>query len=148
MFLSPMLQHSPAQQTSTLKLSLLLMGTECLLRRHFKLFFVDTNLTFFREVLGFDDAEIQQETQNAFQFFNERFGLDFSRSEPNELGIRFFQNATFQPNRQPGCNLQPLAPNWKHSVQMLYCNCRWIFSQLYWRADIERNIWWRRNPGH
>ena len=31
---------------------------------------VDTNLTFFREVLGFDDAQIQQETQNAFQFFN------------------------------------------------------------------------------
>ena len=27
---------------------------------------VDTNLTFFREVLGFDDAEIQQATQNAF----------------------------------------------------------------------------------
>ena len=63
--------------------------------------FVDTNLTFFREVLGFDDAEIEQETQNAFQFFNERFGLDFSQSEPNELGIRFFENATFQPNRQP-----------------------------------------------
>ena len=62
---------------------------------------VDTNLTFFREVLGFDDAQIQQETQNAFQFFNERFGLDFSQSEPNDLGIRFFQNATLQPSRQP-----------------------------------------------
>ena len=62
---------------------------------------VDTNLTFFREVLGFDDAEIEQETQNAFQFFNERFGLDFSRSEPNERGIRFFENATLRPSRQP-----------------------------------------------
>ena len=61
---------------------------------------VDTNLTFFREVLGFDDAEIQQATQNAFQFFNERFGLDFSQSEPNEQGIRFFQNTTFHPTRQ------------------------------------------------
>ena len=62
---------------------------------------VDTNLTFFREVIGFDDVEIQQETQNAFQFFNERFGLDFSQAEPNELGICFFENATFQPNRAP-----------------------------------------------
>ena len=62
---------------------------------------VDTNLTFFREVLGFDDAEIQQETQNAFQFFNERFGLDFSLLEPNDLGVHFFQNATFQPFRAP-----------------------------------------------
>ena len=63
---------------------------------------VDTNLTFFREVLGFDDAQSQQETQNAFQFFNERFGLDFSLLEPNELGVHFFQNATFQPFRAAG----------------------------------------------
>ena len=60
---------------------------------------VDTNLTFFREVLGYDDEEIQQETQNALLFFNERFGLDFSLSPPNELGLRFFQNAIFQPIR-------------------------------------------------
>ena len=65
--------------------------------------FDDTNLTFFREVLGFDDARIQHETQNAFQFFNERFGLDFSLSEADsELGRRFFQNATLQPfSRRP-----------------------------------------------
>ena len=63
---------------------------------------VDTNLTFFREVLEFDDAESQQETQNAFQFFNERFGLDFSLSEPDELGVHIFQNATFQPFRAVG----------------------------------------------
>ena len=63
---------------------------------------VDTNLTFFREVLGFDDAESQQEIQNAFQFFNERFGLDFSLSEPDELGVHIFQNATFQPFRAAG----------------------------------------------
>ena len=61
---------------------------------------VDTNLTFFREVLGYTDDEIQQETQNAFQFFNERFGLDFSLTQPNEQGLRFFQNATFQPSRR------------------------------------------------
>ena len=58
---------------------------------------VDTNLTFFREFLGFDDARIQHETQNAFQFFSERFGLEFSLSEPDELGRRIFQNATLQP---------------------------------------------------
>ena len=65
---------------------------------------VDTNFTFFREVLGYDDTQIQQETQNAFQFLNETFGLDFSQSEPNERGIRFFQNATFQPIRRPSPN--------------------------------------------
>ena len=64
--------------------------------------FDDANLTFYRDVLGFDDARIQHETQNAFQFFNERFGLDFSLSEPDELGHHFFQNATLQFfSRQP-----------------------------------------------
>ena len=62
---------------------------------------MDTNLTYFREVLRYSDDEIQQETQKALQFFNERFGLDFSLSQPNEQGLRFFQNATFQPTRQP-----------------------------------------------
>jgi len=59
----------------------------------------DANLTFFSEVLGYSDDEIQQEVQNALQFFSERFGLDFSLTEPNELGLRFFQNATLQPIR-------------------------------------------------
>ena len=62
---------------------------------------VDTNLTYFREVLRYDDDEIQQETLKALQFFNERFGLNFALSQPNEQGLRFFQNATFQPSRQP-----------------------------------------------
>ena len=57
----------------------------------------DPSLTFFREVLGYSDDEIQQEIQNALQFFSERFGLDFSLTQPNELGMRFFQNATLQP---------------------------------------------------
>ena len=59
----------------------------------------DTNLTFFRDILGYSDDEIQQEVQNALQFFSERFGLDFSLTQPNELGLRFFQNATLQPIR-------------------------------------------------
>jgi len=57
----------------------------------------DPNLTYFREVLGYSDDEIQQEVQNALQFFSERFGLEFSLTQPNELGQCFFQNATLQP---------------------------------------------------
>ena len=109
---------------------------------------VDTNLTFFREVLGFDDAQIQHETQNAFQFFNERFGLDFSLLEPNELGVHFFQNATFQPFRVacgPTANFNRcMASHWKHSVKILYYSFWWIPCCLQWRADTERNIRWRR----
>ena len=60
----------------------------------------DPNLTFFSEVLGYSDDEIQQEVQNALQFFSERFGLDFSLTQPNEQGLRFFQNATLRPIRR------------------------------------------------
>ena len=60
---------------------------------------IDPNLTFFSEVLGYSDDQIQQEVENALQFLSEGFGLDFSLSQPNELGVRFFQNATLQPVR-------------------------------------------------
>ena len=59
----------------------------------------DTNLTYFSDVLGYSNDEIQQELQSALQFFSKRFGLDFSLTQPNELGLRFFQNATLQPVR-------------------------------------------------
>jgi len=69
---------------------------------HFRLPAADPNpnLTFFSEVLGYSDDEIQQEVQNILQFFSERFGLDFSLTEINEQGLCFFQNATLQPIRQ------------------------------------------------
>jgi len=42
----------------------------------------DPNLTFFCEILGYSEDEIQQDVQNAFQFFSERFGLEFSLVQP------------------------------------------------------------------
>ena len=44
----------------------------------------DPNLTFFRDVLQFTEQEIETATQSAIEYFNERFGLDFSDSVPNE----------------------------------------------------------------
>ena len=41
-----------------------------------------------------------EEVQNTLQFFSERFGLEFSLTQPNALGLRFFQNATLQPIRR------------------------------------------------
>ena len=60
----------------------------------------DPSLRFFSKVLGYSDDQIQQEVQNALQFFSERFGLDFSLTQPNEEGLRFFQNATLRPIRR------------------------------------------------
>ena len=57
----------------------------------------DPNLSFFKDVMHFSEREIQQVTEDAIQFYKTRFGLDFSQSEPNELGQRVYQNAVFAP---------------------------------------------------
>ena len=61
----------------------------------------DPNLTFFRNVLKFTEQEIQTATLSAIEYFNTTFGLDFSESEPNQYGQRFFQNASFAARKSP-----------------------------------------------
>ena len=62
---------------------------------------LDGNLTFLREILSFTEEEIAMEERNAIEYFNTRFGLDFTSSEPDENRRRFFQNATFFPINVP-----------------------------------------------
>ena len=57
----------------------------------------DYSLSFFRDVMLFTEEEIAQVEEDAIQFFITRFGLNFSQSEPDEWGQRFYQNATFFP---------------------------------------------------
>ena len=60
---------------------------------------LDSSFSFFRNVMLFTEEEIAQVEKDAIQFYNTRFGLDFSQSEPDEWGQRFYQNATFYPAR-------------------------------------------------
>ena len=60
----------------------------------------DTDNTFFRNVARFTSEEIEADLQNAINFYSTRFGLDYS-SEPDELGVRRFQNTTFSPINFP-----------------------------------------------
>ena len=57
----------------------------------------DPDLTFFRDEIRFSEAEINLARQSAINFFNTRFGLDFSQTDPNIPERRVFQNATFEP---------------------------------------------------
>ncbi len=61
----------------------------------------DPELHFFKEDLKLTDKEIENVSQDAIDFFNRRFGLDLSASEPNELGKRVFENAMLFPNKFP-----------------------------------------------
>ena len=60
----------------------------------------DINFTFYRDILKFTPEEIERETQNAIDFFSTRYGLNFS-SDPDEHGVRHYQNATIMPLRFP-----------------------------------------------
>ena len=53
----------------------------------------DPEFTFLKEVMGFREDTIQHTLEDAFKFFNETYGLDFSLSSPNEDNEYFFENA-------------------------------------------------------
>ena len=53
----------------------------------------DLEQTFFKEIMGFRDDDIQHAFEDAITSFNETYGLDFSLSQPNEQHEYFFENA-------------------------------------------------------
>ena len=57
----------------------------------------DPEFYFFKNVMKFRDEAIQHTTEDAIQFFNDSYGLDFSGSSPNAQNERFFQNARMNP---------------------------------------------------
>ena len=50
---------------------------------HAEILITDPELTFFKEVIGLRDEDIQHTFENGFKFFNDTYGLDFSLSTPN-----------------------------------------------------------------
>ena len=62
----------------------------------------DPEYTFFKEIMGFRDDAIQHMSQDdAFKFFNDTYGLDFSLSQPNKENEYFFENAKLSLFRFP-----------------------------------------------
>ena len=57
----------------------------------------DPEFTFFKRYMKFRDESIQHATDDAIQFFNESYGLDFSSSAPNQQNELFFENAKMNP---------------------------------------------------
>ena len=57
----------------------------------------DSELHFFKKVLHFQKEEIHNIFENAINFFNYTYGLDFSDSPPNEENQRYLENALMFP---------------------------------------------------
>ena len=58
---------------------------------------IDTNFTFFRDIMHFSDEEIEKATEDAITFFDMKFGVDFSQTSPNQLGQYINGAATLTP---------------------------------------------------
>ena len=73
----------------------------------------DPDYEYFREELNYNDEQVESAMEDAIEFFNERFGVDFSLSVPDAFERRFFQNSaliTFRlPNRR---HRKSLATKW------------------------------------
>ncbi len=61
----------------------------------------DSDYTYFRDIMLFSEEEIKRVTQDAIEFFDTKFGLDFSQSIPNAQGQRAFENAVLEPFIMP-----------------------------------------------
>ena len=57
----------------------------------------DPKLYYFRNVLRLQEEEISHIFEDAMNFFNYTYGLDFSESPPNEENQRFLENAIMFP---------------------------------------------------
>ena len=69
----------------------------------------DPELSYFKTIMKFREATIQHVTEDAIDFFNNEYGLDFSNSVPNEQHQRVFQNATMRPYLLPPDELNIIA---------------------------------------
>ena len=58
---------------------------------------IDSELTFFKDVLKFRDDAIRHVFEDAINFFNNTYGLDFSASPLNENHQRSIKDAVMSP---------------------------------------------------
>ena len=62
---------------------------------------LDSDLHHFKETLKLSEEEIEEVTQDAIEFYNTTYGLDFSQSHVDAAGRRHFENATMFPFEVP-----------------------------------------------
>ena len=73
--------------------------------------FPDPQMSFFRDILRFTEAETQQVVEAAIRHFNTQFGLDFSNIQSNDANQRFLRNAMFHSIMAP-FNATAIANRW------------------------------------
>uniref|UniRef100_A0A1X7TEU6 Uncharacterized protein n=1 Tax=Amphimedon queenslandica TaxID=400682 RepID=A0A1X7TEU6_AMPQE len=55
------------------------------------------DFSFFTDVLKLSQAQIEKVTNDAMKFFKDKYGVDFTDTEPNDLGVRETEDAMLIP---------------------------------------------------
>ena len=106
----------------------------------------DPEFSFFKNVIKFRDEAIQHTTEDAIQFFNDSYGLDFSSSTPNVQNERFFQNASVNPViLNPDMHPIVTYSNWIQTGST-HSSCFNIrkggFHDIFRRPNTLWQLWW------
>ena len=83
----------------------------------------DPEYIFFKEVMELEEDVIQHTLEDAFKFFNDTYGLDFSPSSPNEDNEYFFENAklSFVLFPRPDISHSVVFNNWIKTSSHIAC---------------------------
>ena len=93
--------HNGASQTCSTPFDAVFAGVTDVTLPDSVLVLADPQMTFYRDLVGFTDQQIEQVMQSALEHFNTQFGLDFSNIQPDSNNVRFFENANFGLSRFP-----------------------------------------------
>ena len=98
--------HNVASQSCSTPFAAVIASVTDLVVPASSLQFADPEMRFYTEILRFTTEEINQEMENAIQFYATQFGVNFSNVEPNDANQRFLPTAVFEPTRIPvNCTL-------------------------------------------
>ena len=93
--------HNGASQSCSTPFEAVIASVTDLVVLASSLQFADPEMRFYTNILCFTTEEINQEMENAIQYFNTQFGLNFSNIEPNDTNQRLLPTAAFGPIQVP-----------------------------------------------
>ena len=84
----------------------------------------DPEQTLFKEIMGFNNDDVQYVFEDAIVFFNETYGLDFSNSPSYEENEYFFESAKLSLFRfHEDVHFQLVVNNWIHTGNTVFTCC-------------------------
>ena len=103
--------HNGASQSCSTPFEAVISSVTNVAVRFSSLQFSDPEMRYYTDILRFTTEEINQEMENAIQYFATQFGLNFSNIAPNDANQRLLPTSLFEPTFVP-INFTVIANRW------------------------------------